>query len=339
MKKISTAAVALLLLYNSSKAQDYFTDLNSGNTPVIINNEQGKALFSAVINPTDASIKANFFRQYRLKDASFHVTDPKRHINFIGWGINTKTKTEDGLGTLISSGSFNPGFTGGAYLSYSRMHWRKLTDTSQQFGQWAVILSGTLSTSNFQLYHSQNPYATQLSDTSFKGRSISLSVVKLIFKGTNNLMIGLSATGSQMNNYGKLDKVNIKNDSIFNNDAGMTRIVQTVNDDGDVYANGDYRLYNNLNIRANVSFIPGALDYFMAFIFYPSLDFSKAFKPKYNLGFSFAHLKKGSPSVSDAALFLEFNDLNNASESTKPFFKRSFKFGVTTTLNIFTSNQ
>jgi hypothetical protein len=340
MQKISMLCVILTLLCSKVRSQDYFGDLTSGATPVILKSSE-KGLFSAVITSADNSVKTNFFRQYEIDYAQYKKNADKlpRHLQSLGWGINTKTKTEDGLGSLFGSGNFNPGFTGGAYMSLSRMYWCKnkkdKKDSLGIFGQWALILSGTLSTAKFQFYDGAKPYASQLSDTTFNGRTLSLSFVNGWYGGKDNIFAGASVSVSRLNNYGKLDKVNVKNDSIFPSGTGGTRIVQTINDDGDVYATGKYVQYNNFNIRANFSYVPGSLGQFVGIIFYPSVDLSKIYKPKYNLGLCIAHLKKGSPATSDAAFFLELNDLNNAAESTKPFFKRSFKFGVSTTLNIF----
>lgn len=330
-------ACFFLLFSIITKSQDYFTDLTSGTTPVLFNGTQ-KALFSATVNAGDNSVKANFFRQYFMNARLYDPLALPRKQDFIGWGINAKTKTEDGLGPLFGSGEFNPGFTGGVYLSYSRMSWKK-KDSSEVFGQYAFILSGTLTTSQFQLYNETNSFATQLSDTIFKGRTLSLSFVKGFFGGKDNVLLGVSVTASRMNNYNKLDKVDIENDSIFTNGAGRTRTVQLVNDNGNIFGTGEYKQFNNFNIRANLSYIPSALNYFIAFIGYPSIDYSKAFQPKYNIGISFAHLKQGNPAASDAALFFELNDITNVADKNSSFLKRSFKFGISTTLNIFTSSK
>jgi hypothetical protein len=330
--------ILFFLTCQSLWSQDYFGDLQSGTTPVLFNSAE-EALFSATINAgSDNSVKANFFRQYWTNPKNYNALAVPRHKNFWGWGLNTKVKVEDGLGNLFGKGEFNPGFTGGGYLSLSRMRWYN-KDGEEVFGHSAIILSATLSTSKFQLYNPANSFDTQLSDTTFNGRSLSLSFVKSWFAGADNVFTGLSFTSSRKNNYSLLDKVDIKNDSIFNNSTGGTRIVQQIKDDGNIYAVGGYRKYKNLTIRGNLTYIPKKLNYFVAFIIYPSVDISDAFHPKYNIGFSLAHLVKDSPSTSDAALFLELNDLTNVADKDDPFFKRAFKFGISTTLNVFTSSR
>jgi hypothetical protein len=115
--------------------------------------------------------------------------------------------------------------------------------------------------------------------------------------------------------------------------------VTSINENGSTYAIGKYKEYFNSNIRFSISYIPGFLDNQVAFVFYPSTDLSKDFKPKYNLGFSFNFLEKGSPSISKAALLFEFADLNNSAESTKPFFKRSFSIGFSAAFNLFSGGK
>jgi len=336
MKRKITLFLFLIAIFLQLRAQDYFADLTSGTTPVLFNGIS-KALFSATINAGDNSVKSNFFRQYWINSEDYKPLNVPRDKKFWGWGLNTKVKTEDGLGALFKSGQFTPGFTAGSYFSFSRMYWKDSND--QVFGHWVIILSGTLSTSKFQLYHPATSFDTQLSDTNFNGRSLSLSFVNGLFKGRDNMFIGISITGSRMNNYSDLDKVEIKNDSVFTNGSGSTRIAEKINDDGNIYGLGIYKQYNNLNIRANLSYIPSAFSYFIAFIIYPSVDISSAFKPKYNVGVSFAHLKQGSPSTADASLFLELNDITNVTDKKDSFFKRAFKFGVSTTLNVFSSTK
>jgi len=343
MKKLFLITIGVAALLHSSKAQDYFSDLSSSNTPIFLNTD-GKALFSASINPGDNSIKAVFFRQYGIESETFKKAniklDTKEYkLHYWGWGLNTSTKTTSGLGSLVSTGQFSPDFSGGGYLSYSIAHWKDQADLDKQsFSQVAFILSGTLSAAKYQFYNPANAFAAQLSDTNFNGRSISLSVVKACFPKTNNLYYGLSITASHKNNYDKLDKVEIKDDSSFNSPTGVARNVQPIKDDGYTYAVGSYQQYTNFRVQANVSFTPGALAHQFAFILYPSVDYSSVYEPIYNIGFSIAHLKSGIPSVSDAALYFQLNDLSNVAGKAASFLKRSFKLGVSATFNIFTAN-
>lgn len=330
MKNILAICAVLLTIELPSKSQDYFADLNSGTTPILSANDR-RALFSATINAGDNSIKANFFRQYSIDNTRDLVTNNLINEYFLGWGINTKAKVESGISSLFGSGNFIPGFYGGAYFSLTKMKWTPLNE----FSLWAWVLSGTVSSSKFQFYNPIETFDKQLTDASFTGKSISLSHVRANFHGADNIIGGVSFTGARLNNYSKLTKVELKNDSIFTNGAGMTRIVQQVNDDGYIFAVGNYKEYTNWTFRPFITYIPGLLGNRIGFTLYPSLDLSNEFNPKYNIAIAFSLLKAGSPTLTDAALFIELNDLSNASNSTDNFLKRAIKVGISTSLNIF----
>src|SRR5215475_12380331 len=113
--------VILLVMGSSVYAQDYFSDLNSGSTP-ILSSDLSRVLFSATINAGDNSVKTNFFRQYSFAETRRpDKTLEEKH--YWGWGINTKAAVESGLASLFGSGKLTSGFTGGGYLALSSMHW------------------------------------------------------------------------------------------------------------------------------------------------------------------------------------------------------------------------
>lgn len=335
MKKLLFFIFIFFTFNLSVNAQDYFSDFNSNANPVLFKGTDN-ILFSTTLNVGDNSIKPNFFKQYWINKDNYRPLLHDRHKDYLGWGINAKVKTEDGLGVLFSSGEFNPGFTFGGYLSYSKLYWYKNKKNEETFGQWALILSGNWSTANYQLYRPRNTFSNQLTDTAFKGSSLSLSFVNGYFGGNSNLYAGASVTLKRVNNYGSLNKVEIKDDSVYSS-SGTVRSVTQVNSNGNVYAEGLYKQYNTVHASINISYIPAVFNYALGFIVYPSVDFSSGYGPVYNAGISIAHLVKGNPSCSDVALLFQLNDLGNVNKSPYPFFKRSFNFGIATALNIFKS--
>lgn len=338
MKSLISLLIFVTLL-NRANSQDYFEDLKGTGNSILLNGGDGKLLFSSRLNIGDNSAKVNLYRQYLVHENGFETADFKNRNKFnIGWGAFVKAKIENGLGSLFGGGHIAPGYTGSAYLSIGNKIWHNKNDIVH-FSSWAIILSGTYSGSEFQLYdQTTDIFSDQLIDTIFKSAGVGLSFIYQLHPDASNVYLGFSAKYSKANNFNKLDKVDIKNDSIYTS-GGTIRTITIVNENGNTYGVGNYKEYNNLNLRLNTSYVPGFLNNEIGFVFYPSIDISKVFAPKYNLGFSFNLLKKGSPSTSQAALLIEFNDLNNAAKSKKTFFKRSFSIGFTIAFNVITGNK
>lgn len=340
MKKICFTAV-LLVLTCASFAQDYFSDRNANGTPIVfVNKGEGhQLLFSANVDVSDkSSLKTNIYQQYWLNQKNYNPLTQPRSKQFLGWGLSAKASTTDGLGKVFGSGDFNPGFTGGAYIAFSEYDWKLLPDgKTTAFSNWAIIWSGNLSYANHQLFDPSLAFDDQLSSKTFHGTSGSLSFVKEIYPGKDNLYYGISFTMGRQSNYDDLNSVEIKNDSLISNN-GANRTVTQINPKGNVYAEGKYQEYTNYNFRLNACYVPNALNHNVGFLFYPSVDLSSAYSAKYNMGFAFSYLKTGNPSAAVATLFFELDDINNAAGTDKPFMKRAFKVGVSTSLNILTGN-
>jgi len=324
------------------RAQDYFADRNATATPILLGKDNHAGLFQASGNIGDNSVKVNFFKQYWLNESTYKADRLPRAKNYFGWGLSAKAATVNGLGTIFSYGDFSPTFNAGAYLSYSRKTWSPSGDGTV-FGSWSFILAGSFTTCDYNIYTPANTFSHQLVDTAFHALGVSLSFVDCIYKGEDDLFVGASVAVRRLNNYPFLTKVNIKNDTAYTNGgnggrAGTTRTVTAINSNGDTYGVGPYLQYTDVNIRLNLSWVPAALQHNLAFIVYPSFDLSKPYTPVYNVGTSIAWLKTGSPSTPIAAVFFEVDDLNNAYGSSYAFLKRSFRVGVSTTLNILTGS-
>lgn len=334
-------ALALVLLPFTLSAQDYFADRNATGTPILFGKDNHAALFSGSGSIGDNSIKANFFKQYWLNAATYKPESLPRMKNYLGWGISGKAGTINGLGTLFSYGDFSPTFSAGVYLAYSRKTWKPSGDGAL-FGNWAFILSGNFTTGNYNIYYPAATFSRQLIDTAFHALGVSLSFVDCIYKGEDDWYVGASVSVRRLNNYAFLTKVLIRDDTAYANggpgggSGGATRTVTFINLNGDTYGVGPYWQYTDVNLRFNLSWVPAALQHQLAFIIYPSLSLSKPYHPVYHLGTSIAWLKAGSPSTPQAAVFFEMNDLGNAYGIPYPFLKRSFRAGVTASLNILT---
>lgn len=322
-------------------AQDYFLDRHANGNPIIFSAEgSNNLLFSAGIDLSDnSSVKANLYRQYWISKSTYKPLDIPRHKDFIGWGASLKGNMTNGLGNLFSYGAFDPAFNGGVYLAFTRLNWTKTTTGSgTYFSNWAVILSQNISYATYQFYDATQPYASQLSEKNFTGRVTTLSYVLQLHPKSDNLMVGASFAYSRKSNYTDLNTVTIKNDSVTSG-SGKVRTITDINTYGDTYALGRYREYNNYNLRLNCSYIPEALNNKIGFTFYPSVDLSAIYAPKYNLGLSFSYLKDKSPSTPIASLFFEVDDMNNAAHLAGSFLSRSFNIGISSTLNMLTGNK
>ncbi|HTD41961.1 MAG TPA: hypothetical protein VK671_15135, partial [Mucilaginibacter sp.] len=294
--KRSYLIIVFVLLSNLLHAQDYFSDRNANGSPIILNSHgSNQLLFSANVDVSDkSSLKANIFKQYWLNKDSYTAMVNKnndtvpRNKNFLGWGLSTKASTTNGLGSVFGSGKLNPGFAGSGYLAFSNYSWVKPKGgTGTTFSSLAIILTGTLSYTNHQFFDPSQAFGKQLTSNSFSGTSGSLSFVKELHPSKDNWYVGASFTVGRQSNYDQLTTVLIKNDSSINNN-NSTRVVEQINQKGDVYAIGKYKEYTNYNIRLNACFVPGDLNSSIGFLLYPSIDLSSAYSAKYNIGFSFS---------------------------------------------------
>jgi hypothetical protein len=316
-------------------AQDYFADRNEAGIPVLLTTEGKRtALFSANLNLADAStFKANFYQQYMLDEKPGNIAgNPPLIQNSLGWGINGKAKTQNSVGNLFKSGEFKPGVGFGGYLAYSHYNYQDKCAANAVFSTWSLILSGNVDYSQHMFFYPTAAYKDQLAENTFRAPQATLSFVKFLGPKTDNFIIGFSAAVAKKSNYDELDTYEIKPDSVILG-TNMSRHVSKINDNGNTYASGDYKEYTNYRLKANLTYIPSALDYKIGFSVYPWIDLSSSGGTKYNTGIAFHLLKEGSPSTSQAAVFVEFGDLSNSANSAKPFIKRSFKFGVSTSLN------
>lgn len=336
-------------------AQDYFSDRNANGSPVILSAKgSNQLMFSANVDVSDkSSLKANIYRQYWINKKAYTALVNAnndalpRHKDFLGWGLSAKASTTDGLGSVFGSGTFDPGFSGGAYLAYTNYSWVKSNGSSgRSFSSLAVILSGSLSYTSHQFFDPAQAFGNQLTSNSFNGSSGSLSVVRELHSSDDkggkapgdNWYLGASFSVGRQSNYDDLNTVNIKNDSTITNN-NSARVVEQINPKGDVYAVGQYKEYTNFDLRLNACFIPGALNSKIGFLLYPSVDLSSAYSAKYNMGLAISYLKEKNPSTATASLFFELDDIGNAASLDKPFLKRAFKVGVSTSLNVLTGGK
>jgi hypothetical protein len=317
-----------LLLVGMCKAmaQDYFSDRNGNGTPILVKDTSGKLakqLFSAGVDLTDkTNIKVNFYAQSKIAPTSF-----------LGWGVSAKGTANNGATSLFSASNLSPGFGGGAYLAYT-----KLVESPTHYYAWAVILSANLNYTTYQFFTPSASYSKQLSSVNFSGNMVGISTFFKLHPGHDNLFLGASFSLGHQSNYNSLSTVTIKNDSTISG-TGKTRTVEQVNKNGDNYATGSFLQYTDYNFRLNGTYIPGFLKYKFGLTVYPSIDLSTAYSPKYNAGLAFSFLKNNNPSTATASLFFEFDDIGNAQNSTKPFLNRSFKVGISTTLNVLTGSK
>ncbi|HLZ88526.1 MAG TPA: hypothetical protein VKQ52_14830 [Puia sp.] len=340
-RPIYTLALCLAFFFPLAlSAQDYFNDRAATGTPILLGKDTHAALFSASGSIGDNSVKANFFKQYWLNAATYKADRLPRVKNYLGWGISGKASTVNGLGALFSLGDFSPSFNTGAYLSFSQKSWRASGDGTV-YGNWALILSGNFTTCYYNIYTPRAAFSHQLVDTPFHALGVALSFVDCIYKGQDDLYVGASVSVKRQNNYSFLYKVTIRNDTAYTTpgsggSSGTTRTVTAINTNGDTYGVGPYFQYTDVGVRLNLSWVPASLQHDVAFILYPSMDLSRAYTPVYNLGTSIAWLKTGSPSTPLAAVFFELDDVGNAYGSIYTFGKRSFRAGISASLNILT---
>lgn len=347
--------VLLVLGGQAALAQDFFTDRNNTGTPVYFKKNGDTTrnfLFNAGVNVADASaVKVNFFRQkwnekylhYKRpfmawdKDQQKEIPDSAVHNDFnsFGWGLSLNVKTKDGLGKVLKSGNFDPGFDGGAYIAFTKYQTWKDSVFKSASHTW--IISGNLGFAKYQLYDPGAAFKDQLSSRNFTAPSFGFAYVYRPALENDNIYLGASLTYKRMNTYDDLDTYEIKNDSLFTNN-GITRKVTKINEDGNVYGVGDYKEYSNFRFRFNLSYVPSVFDYRFGFNIYPSVDVGGPYAARLNTGIGFSYLKDKNPSLAVFSLNFELNDINNAEKSSKTFLKHSFKIGISTNLNFITGS-
>jgi hypothetical protein len=327
--KFNVFILAVLLLNTVNLfGQDYFEDSKGSGFSVLLDNRP--SIFSAKINLSDNSIKADLSHLYVVKKKSDTLT-----YN-IGWGVSLKGKSEDNLGILLTTGNFVPGFNGNGYFAFRKI----IKKPTAKW--WVCILSGGYSLSKYNLYYPNKIYSKQIIDTVYQGYNLGLSWCYIfpVGKGkTSNLIVGASVGYSMINNYGDLSKVEIKDTRIVNDTGGNTRNITNINSNGSVYGEGKYLVYGTTKFRGNLAYVPSFLSNRISLMIYPSINYSNVFAPMYNVGMGIHYLQKGHPSTSICGIFVEFNDISNAQEKTGGIIKRTLTIGLTASLNISDSSK
>jgi hypothetical protein len=263
-----------------------------------------------------------------------------------GWGIALKSKAEQGIGSLFSSGQFADGFAVNLYLagqrSISAKEWGKVKNRPLKKGDsyrfWALV--GGITNSQYRFYRPDLSNKDQLSDfESITGFQAGYSYFTITPNANeDNILRGISINYALKNNYKKLPKVEIK-DYNDNTSIGSLRNVQLLDDNGSTYAleTPDSKLstFGVLTIRGQLGIIPKTLDNRISFLFYPELAYQKQ-KLTVNLGLGVQFLKKGNPLISEAGVFAKLTDVFNAGGSNNPFIQRTLELGLTASLNILT---
>lgn len=350
----------LVLIFASSKvvfSQDYFEDLNGNGFPILMETEKDLNLF-ARINIGDNSFKLSTFQFF--KDVKFGLFGKPNidKLMRIGWGTYFKAKTENGIGYIFSSGKFTPGFSSGGYFYLGRtidyIYREKIEKR-----WWHLIFSFGYNFSKYRYYEPDKEFENQLTQIDFGSINLGLSYYYNQPSGKNrdsNLIWGGSISYSKINNYSSLDKFEIKDSTSFiDTDTDTERTVTSFNEDGYVYAKGSsesyYKEFLKCKIRPYLTLIPKMFYGRIGIILYPSIDILKRVATQYdiksngeientnpfivgNFGIGLQLFDDDQRSYSLGGVFIEFNDLNNAYDSKKSFFKRSLKIGVTASLNI-----
>jgi len=333
-------------------AQDYFDDFK-GTGLGVLTGKTGNTILTTRVNIGDNSIKINFFQQYRInpvkQDAIIDLDSmpdlPPSSLKYdIGWGAYIKGKSENGIASIFSTGSFVPGFDGNFYLSLRNLRTDSLKVKNDQgvFKKqpvsrwWVILLSGGYTFAKYNLYDPSAVFQNQLTDTIFQSFNMGLSglyILPVNRTRTDNLILGGSMVVSKVSNYGSLKKVEIKDITIDTSAIGVIRQITKANGNS-LYGEGDYKEFTNARLRFNVAYIPKFLNYRVAVIFYPSISMSEIYNPRYNTGISIQFLKEGSPTISIGGIYVEFNDVTNVMGRGDSFIKRSMTVGLTGSINI-----
>jgi len=328
--------IAFVMFGYFTKAQDYFADRNNAGTPIFLSKNGSKNyLFSAGVNTADATaIKINLYKQ-NWGSPKFGIDTNHTTLGSSGWGVFANASTKGGVGKLFKSGNFDPGFSGGVYYALTEVHmWKDgLGRLHSKYHAW--IFNGNIGFANNQLYDPSAVFANQLSTKKFTSPALGVSYVYAPSLAKDDLFVGGSVSWKKKSNYDDLDTYNIVNDSLITAN-GITRKVTKINPSGDTYAVGAYKEFSTFQLRANLSYIPAALDYRFGVIIYPSVEFGGPTSARINTGIAFNYLQDGNPTLSVFTINFELNDINNAAASTKTFLKRAFKVGISTNLNFVT---
>lgn len=369
MKKY--AIFLLLLLPYLIHGQAWFEDTGNENIS-IFKNDSNEKLFSARFN-TKEGIGINFFNWQKSKEFGYVIDDGKKKrmewyhstkedslktawgtklhtcrstnsAKYRGWGVGIKTKADDGLGSLVSSGQFADGFGSNIYIAGERVVSEeekriKYKNSSESYRFWVLVISHT--NNQYRFYRPHLGLDKQLSgfesvhgfQTAYSYFSISEN------KNKSNIIAGFNVGLQLKNNYKKLPKVDIKEIATHSVGTDSTRTFQTVDKDGYTYAfeNDQLKLkhYGEFALKGTFGVIPNALNNRICLLTYPEVVFNKE-EVKINIGFGIQFLKEGQPLISDAGIFIRLNDILNAGKSKDIFYKRSFEMGVTASLNILT---
>ncbi len=374
MKQVAFPLVFALLymLSISGHGQDFFEDIRANGIPILQPDSCKKALITPRLSTQDNSIKVNFFKwrgggflcqtaktqpagdqpdSTRPDGAQLAqvvlgpdtpnppVSTKPEYAN--GWGLNLKAKASDGIGTIFRGADFANGVTLGAYVAFARLD--KVLNGRPAGVFTGNIVSLNYTVNSYRFLQANKPVNEQLTDfNTYGGFTASFAQFRKMPFGTDdrdNLYLGYSMSFSQSDNYGDLEKVEVRNTVQYLIGTDSLRIQSTVDDKGYVYAFTDdkssFLRPFNFQFRVHATYIPKALDYRIAFVTYPEVNHQFDGKTKLNANFALHFLKDGEPSASIVGLFLSFNDIGNAAEKTQPFLKRSLVVGITTAWNLF----
>lgn len=344
----------LFLFFSKAYAQDYFDDSQGNGNVIVDNSTDGPFLFIRP-NVGDNSVKLNFFEKSRVW-GNYSLLNPRGHSNFdihhkppnpkidyyFGIGAYVKGKVENGLGSLLASGKIVPSISAGLYFSLQKNCLDSLV--SKGFRFWLIILSANYTRSAYKLYNPSANFSSQLSDTTYDGFSGALSFSYLFpvgkdlvngqYRPGSDLVIGGSVSIAQKNNYGSLDKVEIKDQTAYVDSSGAISRNVTKQEDSFIYAKGKYKESMRSTLKIFFTYVPHFFKNLIAFTFYPSCDFQKNYIPAYNFGTGINLLDEKNRLLTKAGIYFELNDLNNSRNSDKKFWNRAASIGFVTSWNV-----
>lgn len=259
----------------------------------------------------------------------------------IGWGFYAKAKSNDGIGEVFSSGKVAMGTRVSAYALL-----RNTRIEDDYFKRsWMVIPSVAWQENAYSLATTSPTGAYQFNDTSLGAWDFGVSALYKFYIGNTDkavrrlksteFFIGLSFTQAQPNDYGDLSRVSISQTSTrvdTVNGNPVTTVTQVK--DKTTYAVGTVKQFSESRVRLNIALVPAAFERRMAFNLYPSFNFREGTDMRFDIGLSANLLEKGDRLLSIGGVTMELADVNNTANSTDPFWKRTFRFGVNAGLNI-----
>lgn len=365
MKKYTTAFLLLFVSYVSEvNAQDYFEDASGNGFPVILNPTGGN--FNIRVTPKDNSLKVNFFKFFSYKPIyssketyekdTLFVTEnfklphppadkPKLpvEINSKGFGLSIKGKTEQNLGSLFAEGAFSPGTVLGGYFASRKIRVGDTDGKVTKIDNW--LFSAQYAASSLRLFDATRAFDDMKIDTAFNGFSASIAFFQALSTGkkkNSNLIWGGSVEFAIKNNYSTLKTYEVKDYEVQITDpqTGNIRTIQFADEDGYGYSKNNYAVKKYVTLRPHINFIPSFLNYRVGVIFYPSYVIVEKSKPRTNFELAFHVLEKGSPVLSNLAVYFSLNDVFNGRDITdKTFTQRSFSVGIGASFNMFTGKQ